>query len=299
MNKCWKFVSELAKKTLGHQMHARLYQLYHYYTTFGFKRIRRFRKIPIYSNPYKLAACAIMKNEGPYLREWIEFHKLVGFDKFYLYANDCTDDTESILQPYINSGLVEMIVFNGERMQFAAYEDCLERCCCKTEWIAFFDLDEFIVPVEFKSLLPILDSLSSNCSQVLLKWLSFGSNGNEKMTDGLVIERFTRRGGEGCCLGQTKSIARPRRVYHTHVHSQFVIGDTITLGIDTARVNHYHCKSWEEYSKRGNRGGADRTKAEAIRKYTREFFDLHDNNQEEDLVAYRFVSEIKQILSTK
>ena len=25
-----------------------------------------------------LAVCAIYRNEGPYLREWIEFHRLVG-----------------------------------------------------------------------------------------------------------------------------------------------------------------------------------------------------------------------------
>lgn len=29
-----------------------------------------------------LSFVAIVKNEGPYIREWIEYHKLVGVDKF-------------------------------------------------------------------------------------------------------------------------------------------------------------------------------------------------------------------------
>ena len=34
-----------------------------------------------------LAIAAIMKNEGLYLKEWLDFHILVGVDKFYLYDN--------------------------------------------------------------------------------------------------------------------------------------------------------------------------------------------------------------------
>ena len=42
-------------------------------------------------SPY-LAVCAIYRNEAPYLREWIEFHRLVGVERFFLYNNESTDD---------------------------------------------------------------------------------------------------------------------------------------------------------------------------------------------------------------
>ena len=32
----------------------------------------------------RLAIAAIFKHENAYLREWIEFHRLVGFDHFFL-----------------------------------------------------------------------------------------------------------------------------------------------------------------------------------------------------------------------
>ncbi len=41
---------------------------------------------------HEFAIAAIVKNEGRYLREWIEFHRLVGCTKFYIYDNNSTDN---------------------------------------------------------------------------------------------------------------------------------------------------------------------------------------------------------------
>ena len=43
---------------------------------------------------YELSVVAIMKNEGAYLKEWLDFHILVGVEKFYLYDNESNDDTK-------------------------------------------------------------------------------------------------------------------------------------------------------------------------------------------------------------
>src|SRR5207248_10986601 len=56
-----------------------------------------------------LAICAIFKNEAPYLREWIEFHRLVGVSHFYLYRNGSTDDWEPVLRPYIGDGIATIV----------------------------------------------------------------------------------------------------------------------------------------------------------------------------------------------
>jgi len=41
---------------------------------------------------FHVSICAIFKNEAPYLREWIEFHRIVGIDHFYMYNNRSDDD---------------------------------------------------------------------------------------------------------------------------------------------------------------------------------------------------------------
>ena len=43
----------------------------------------------------RLAIAAIFKHENDYLQEWIEFHRLVGFDHFFLYDNDGSEETRA------------------------------------------------------------------------------------------------------------------------------------------------------------------------------------------------------------
>ncbi|MDR0319707.1 MAG: glycosyltransferase family 92 protein [Rickettsiales bacterium] len=96
--------------------------------------------------PHKLSILAIAKNEGPYFREWIEFHKMMGVEKFYIYDNESTDDTKEILAPYIKSGLVEYTWWPGIKQQTKAYKDAIAKYKFDTQWLAIIDLDEFLVP---------------------------------------------------------------------------------------------------------------------------------------------------------
>ena len=91
-----------------------------------------------------LAACAIYRNEGPYLREWVEFHRLVGVEKFFLYDNSSSDDHREQLAPYVADGCVEVRPWPDEPGQITAYAHCLETRRDQARWIAFIDLDEFL-----------------------------------------------------------------------------------------------------------------------------------------------------------
>ena len=101
---------------------------------------------------YYLTVCAIAKNEGPYFKEWIEWHRKQGVEKFYIYDNESTDCTKEVLEPYIESGLVEYRYWPGQKQQLATYDDCFERHRLEARWIAVIDLDEFIVPMQDRSI---------------------------------------------------------------------------------------------------------------------------------------------------
>ena len=47
--------------------------------------------------PIRLVACAQLKNEVPYVIEWIEFHRLVGFSHLVIY-DDFSEDSVSLLE---------------------------------------------------------------------------------------------------------------------------------------------------------------------------------------------------------
>src|SRR5438270_5220770 len=91
-----------------------------------------------------LSVFAIYYNEGHYLREWIEFHRLVGFERFYLYNNLSTDDHREVLAPYVADGTVIHHEWPVEPAQMAGYRDVLERYRDDTRWLACFDIDEFL-----------------------------------------------------------------------------------------------------------------------------------------------------------
>ena len=63
---------------------------------------------------YFMSIACIIKNEGPYLREWLEYHKLIGVEHFYVYDNESSDNTKEVLQPYIDAGDVTYIYFPGK-----------------------------------------------------------------------------------------------------------------------------------------------------------------------------------------
>ena len=106
----------------------------------------RFVHVKPQDKKYNVAVCAIFKNEAPYLKEWIEFNHLVGVEHFYLYNNNSEDDYQSVLEEYVQSGLVTLIQFPYEQAQMKCYKDCIDKYAGETKWLGFIDIDEFIVP---------------------------------------------------------------------------------------------------------------------------------------------------------
>lgn len=221
---------------------------------------------------YYLAVCAIAKNEGPYFREWIEWHRSQGVEKFYIYDNESTDCTRQVLEPYIESGLVDYCYFPGQRRQLAAYDDCFERHRLETRWLAVIDLDEFIVPVKNASIPEFLRGMEK-FSVVEINWLIYGSGGAKNREPGTIMERFRRHSVPTHRLNtHVKSIVDPRRVFTmTGCHEAARIsgraadshGKPLTRGFrdrvpqqDVIRINHYAVKSYEEFLAKRARGRA-------------------------------------------
>ena len=163
---------------------------------------------------YYLAVCAIAKDEGPYFKEWIEWHRSRGVDKFYIYDNESTDCTRAVLEEYVRAGLVEYVPFPGYRRQLAAYDDCLRRHRFDARWIAFIDLDEFIVPVKDRTIPEFLRRFEA-FPAVEINWLVYGSGGAKKRLPGTMMERFRRHSQPSHVLNRhVKSIVDPRRVFN-------------------------------------------------------------------------------------
>lgn len=263
---------------------------------------------------YELALVVISKNEGPYIKEWIEYHKLVGVEKIFFYDNESIDDTFFVLTPYIESGLVEYIKIEGKAKQLEAYNDAvfLYKDICR--YMAFIDMDEFLMPREpFLSISSIVDMLLNKAGNgavgVGINWAIFGSSHLEKAPQGLVIENFVYR-GENSHWGNyhIKSICNPRFIkkyisphYPLYKVGAYSISESTgeriygwfchSVKYSHLRINHYFTKSKEQFMQKRNRGLGDR-----LGKYELEKFNLYDLN---DIKDTSMIVYLKYLFSLK
>lgn len=91
-----------------------------------------------------ISIVVIIKNEGLYIREWIEYHKIIGIKRFYIYDNNSTDNTYKLLKPYIKSHQVVYNKLNGKVRQLDAYNDALKYGRKNHEFLLMIDADEFL-----------------------------------------------------------------------------------------------------------------------------------------------------------
>ena len=249
------------------------------------RQIRRNHTVP----EHFLSVCAIAKNEAPYFEEWIEWHLSQGVEKFYIYDNESTDGTKDVLEPYISRGIVEYKYWPGRKQQLPAYDDCLENYRFSSHWIAFIDLDEFIVPIKDKSITKFLERYES-FSAVEINWLIYGSSGRKTKTPGTIMERFKRHSQPDCYLNRhVKCIVNPRKVFNMiGCHEAARIsgraadsnGNPIKKNFrdrvpqhDVIRINHYAVKSYEEFLEKRARG-----RARTLSYRSEEYFTQYDLN---------------------
>lgn len=255
---------------------------------------------------YNLTAAIIIKNEGKYITEWLNYYQLIGFDKIYLYDNESTDNTLLSIRPFIESGFVEYHKIIGNNRQLDAYNDALRRSKKESKYIAFLDADEFIfVTSQKESVSEIIDKLFSNDSKiggVLINWLIFGSSNLLKAPNGLVTQNFVYRSKYNFPKNKhVKTICDPRKVegvnnphyveYKIGYYSINSTGHKATGPFNKfdpntrIRINHYFTKSKEEFLKKRARGMADK---KGIRDLSD--FKIHDKNDVYDDSMSRFKS---------
>jgi hypothetical protein len=147
-----------------------------------------------------LAACTIYRDDAEYLPEWLEFHRLAGVERFFLYDNGSVDNHLEILGPYIDEGVVVRHEWpgpfrghNGRPMAlFSAFEHCAGAHRDDARWVAFLDMDEFLFSPADVPLGEVLRDYDDHPGVVVSR-AEFGSAGHVDKPPGLVIESYLER----------------------------------------------------------------------------------------------------------
>jgi hypothetical protein len=227
-----------------------------------------------------LAIGTIYRNEAPYLAEWIEFHRLVGAERFYLYDNESDDNHLEVLAPYVEEGLVVIHPWPGSSVtgpelnviQMGAYEHCIATHAEEARWIAIIDVDEFLFSPTGR---PVSEMLTEyeRWPAVVANSLKYGPSDVPEQPGDLVTERHTEV--LDIWEGQlVKSIVDPSAVTGAFNAHRFVprAGATVDehgypvmhtramhrTSFDRLRINHYFARSAEEYREKHARRITDR-----------------------------------------
>ena len=256
---------------------------------------------------HEVAIVAIAKNEGLYVREWVEFHRLVGVTKIYFYDNESLDNTRQLLQPYIDEGLIEYRFISGFGRQLDAYNDAINRYRLQCRYMAFIDLDEYLMPeCPYEPISEIVERILSVrkgiAAGIALNWCLYGNSGHKIRPKGLITENYLNRAKETNSMNHMiKTLCNPRLV-RTYISPHYPLYRLGAISVDSTgryrskgwfcrdltfknmRLNHYYCKSEEDYKIKKSRGLGDR-----LGNYNWEEYDRMNFNEvyDESMLVYQ------------
>lgn len=140
--------------------------------------------------------CAIAKEENEYIREWVEYHLKIGFDKIYLWDNNDEkgERFEYVIDDYIQNEKVVILDCRGKKyFQRPAYNQFYKHYSTTFDWCAFIDIDEFIFLNKYKNIERYLsEQIPNNFYAIRLNWIVFGDNEKIYKETGNVMDRFTK-----------------------------------------------------------------------------------------------------------
>lgn len=271
-----------------------------------------------------VALVAIAKMEHPYIEEWVRYYLHIGFDAIYLYENDKVPKYAEMLKEFPK---VTVIPFPNDgtpirSTQFYMLEDFCSRFKDNHKWMAHFDLDEFLVLKQHKTIQEFCQEyLGNDEGGIVVPWVHFGDNGHQQFSSKPVTVRFTKRED----IEQAKTVFI-KSIVCTSCIDKYIdwhipnlkkgsmkttAGDTITQRetdkkpIDVLQLNHYFCKSIEEFKIKRLRGevGVPITHPSKFGKsengrYHIDMFHRYNKNDIEDLHAKNVYEECLMQIKT-
>ncbi|HBS49634.1 MAG TPA: glycosyltransferase family 2 protein [Rhodobacteraceae bacterium] len=143
----------------------------------------------------RITAVTCVKNEGPFLLEWIAFNRLIGVSDHLFYSNDCTDGTDTLLDALAARGLVTHLPnpAQGRNYQMEALKAAKDHALVtQAEWVWIADVDEFLNIHVGDHTIPALIEACGDPQAISVNFQFFANDGIDRFEDRPVIAQFTR-----------------------------------------------------------------------------------------------------------
>lgn len=240
------------------------------------------------------AALCSVRDEGPYIVDWVAYMRALGFDHIYLFQNNSLDGTDDLCAALDAAGYItyrdnsdadaappEQHSFPAQRRALGWAHLLARDAGC--DYVFPVDIDEYLELPRDHRIANLIDRLDAP-DAISFAWRVMGSNGAQEFDPAPVTSRFTRAaaeddlGGRGRSFHQVKTLFRSDLTDRFNVHRPLLDADALTRwrapdGADVltllssdnglkefdysyANLRHYHCKSRTEFLVKMFRGYA-------------------------------------------
>ena len=246
--------------------------------------------------PWRITAVTCVKNEGPFLLEWIAYNRLIGITEFLFYSNDCSDATDRLLDRLQDHGIVTHLPnpASTRNYQMQALKDARRhRVVRQADWVWIADVDEFLNIHVGDHTIPALVEACGNPQAISVSFQFMANGGIDRFEDAPVVGQFFYTHNPDICCDQTaidvKSLVRKdfplayfgaHRPFHDDGAAQPVWTDGSGRPVpppfrkrltkrrirafpargarDFATLNHYALRSLDSYLVKTDRGDVNR-----------------------------------------
>lgn len=224
------------------------------------------------------AIVTIVKNEHRYLEEWVVYHLFLGFNKIIIYEDYGSKSHKEICDTYTNVELIplsktEVLDFKGTKTQRTLFDYALKKYKGTYDWILFSDPDEFLI---LEQPLEKLLNDYNDYTGIILDWKLFNANKHITRPEGGIMENYTQDIDillDNSPVWNKKSFVNLNKA-ESWLYPVHIIKDGVDVEFNPdylkrkkvfkkAWLNHYFCKSWEDFveriTERGNMNNWTRT----------------------------------------
>lgn len=142
----------------------------------------------------KVVLVSAMRNEGPFILEWVAYHRAIGIDRIVIVSNGSTDGSDELLTLLDQSGEITFLRTDPQR-GVAPQEAAVQAFEAEVgyqpgTWYIWLDADEFLnVHVGDRTVQALIGAIGP-ASGLMLNWRLFGSGGNDSFPGRHLSEAF-------------------------------------------------------------------------------------------------------------
>lgn len=237
----------------------------------------------------KTVVVCVAKDENQYIEEWVDYNRKLGFDEIFMYENDWNCPIE---RPFLKK-----IKYPGKHKQMPSYNHFLKNYGDNYDWIAFFDVDEYLVLKKHNNIKDFFTEHHNNYG-IAVNWVFFGADGKRERGEhqNSLLKQFTKRQDpvdqhiKTILKGNSKvmmTLPHNSNIGILDTNGKKVSGPYNPMGpIDQVQLNHYHHKTYQDWLVRCDRGQADNTPTKTPEQWERT---QHDFCDIDDFIARDFM----------